>query len=52
LPKHLKMNTTLVEGIRSLQTEMRDGAQLRPLKSQSKWIGAEVWNEDLAGLIG
>lgn len=51
LPSSLAKKASLLEGVRALQQEMRDGAELRPLEATSPWVNADAWNQELAPLI-
>jgi uncharacterized protein with ATP-grasp and redox domains len=51
LPDAMAQSTVLVEGIRALQAEMRDGGDLRPLEGLSARVGAQEWNQVLARYI-
>lgn len=51
LPEEAKNCSNLVQAVRSLQQEMEQGKELQYLKDVSPWIGAEVWNKELAQYI-
>lgn len=51
LPAMLADEASLLEGVRSLQQEMKEGAQLQLLESDSPWVGAKSWNQDLASFL-
>lgn len=51
LPEEAKNCSNLVQAVRSLQQEMEEGKELQYLKPVSPWIGAEVWNKQLAQYI-
>lgn len=51
LPPALAGKASLLEGVRALQLEMREGAALRWLEAADPWVGAQAWNEDLAPFI-
>lgn len=51
LPEALASNSELLDGLGKLQVEMRDGAPLQLLKGTSERVGADAWNQDLAGPV-
>jgi len=51
LPASLAGEAGLLEGVKRLQEEMREGAPLKLLEATGPWVGAEEWNRDLAGFL-
>jgi len=51
LPEALAVREELVQSVRELQSEMRDGAPLRRLEDTGPWVSAEAWNEHLEELL-
>jgi len=51
LPASLAEEAGLLEAVKELQAEMREGAQLKLLEPTAPWVNAEDWNEHLKDFI-